>query len=186
MNTNTSTLTTLPWENDPEGCYLIGRMGKPHGVKGEICFTFSDDVFDRLDADYIILEIDGLPVPFFFEEYRFRSDDLALVKLEGIDTEDDARRLTGCGVYFPRSLSEADTDKASWAELHGFTVVEAGSGRKVGTVVDVDDSTQNILLQVTTPEGSELLLPVNEELLEKIDKRARQLVLVIPEGLLDL
>jgi 16S rRNA processing protein RimM len=39
---------------------------------------------------------------------------------------------------------------------------------------------------VTTPEGSELLLPVNEELLEKIDKRARQLVLVIPEGLLDL
>ena len=53
--------------------FPIGRLGKPHGVKGEITFHFTDDIFDRVDADYVFLEIDGLQVPFFFEEYRFRS-----------------------------------------------------------------------------------------------------------------
>ena len=43
--------------------YEIGTLGKPHGVKGEIAFRFSDDVFDRADADYLFVEVDGLPVP---------------------------------------------------------------------------------------------------------------------------
>ena len=57
-----------------EDVYKIGRLGKPHGVKGEISFNFDDDIFDREDADYIILDIDGILVPFFIEEYRFKND----------------------------------------------------------------------------------------------------------------
>ena len=53
--------------------YKIGKLGKAHGVRGEVQMQFSDDVFDRTDADYVFLKIDGLLVPFFFEEYRFRS-----------------------------------------------------------------------------------------------------------------
>ena len=52
----------------------IGRFNKPHGVKGELSFTFTDDVFDRTDCPYIVCEIDGIFVPFFIEEYRFKSD----------------------------------------------------------------------------------------------------------------
>ena len=62
-----------------EEVYKIGRLGKAHGVKGEVSFQFDDDVFDRVDADYLILDIDGILVPFFMEEYRFRSDSTALV-----------------------------------------------------------------------------------------------------------
>ena len=62
----------------PEEVYRIGRLGKVHGVKGEVSLQFDDDVFDRVDADYLVLEIDGILVPFFIEEYRFRSDNVAL------------------------------------------------------------------------------------------------------------
>ena len=40
--------------------YKIGRLGKAHGIKGEITFPFEDDVFDRVDADYLILDIDAI------------------------------------------------------------------------------------------------------------------------------
>ena len=64
-----------------EEVYKIGRIGKPHGVHGELQLQFSDDVFDAVDADYLVLDIDGILVPFFMEEYRFRSDEIALMKL---------------------------------------------------------------------------------------------------------
>ena len=57
-----------------EEVYKIGRLGKSHGVKGEVSFQFDDDIFDRVDADYLVLDIDGILVPFFMEEYRFRND----------------------------------------------------------------------------------------------------------------
>lgn len=84
-----------------EEVYKIGRLGKAHGVKGEVTFQFDDDVFDRTDAEYLILDIDGILVPFFMEEYRFRSDSLALVKFCDVDTQERASELTGSNVYFP-------------------------------------------------------------------------------------
>ena len=55
--------------------YRIGKIGKPHGIKGELQMQIEDDVFDAVDADYLVLCIDGIMVPFFIEEYRFRSDE---------------------------------------------------------------------------------------------------------------
>ena len=103
-----------------EDVYRIGKIGKPHGVKGEVSFQFDDDIFDRTDADFLILELDGILVPFFMEEYRFRSDSLALMKLEGIDTQERARELTNCEVFFPREQQD-DEENLSWAAIIGFT-----------------------------------------------------------------
>ena len=192
INPNPTTANTdtadnvLPWCGDPQGCYKIGRLGKPHGVKGELSLQFSDDIFDRVDADYLIVVVDGLPVPFFFEEYRFRSDEVALVKFEGVDSEDEARNLTGCDVYFPRELSDGGDQAPSWAELTGFQVLDAHSGQVVGVATGVDDSTLNTLLEVSRPDGSTALVPLTDDLLERFDREKRTLTLVIPEGLLDL
>lgn len=81
--------------------YKIGKIGKPHGVKGEVSFMFDDDVFDRTDADWLMLSVDGILVPFFLEEYRFKSNETALVKFCDVDTQDEARELTGCDVFLP-------------------------------------------------------------------------------------
>lgn len=68
--------------------YKIGRIGKPHGVNGELQMQFDDDVFDRVSADYLVLDIEGILVPFFIEDYRFRSDNVLLIKFSDIDTQE--------------------------------------------------------------------------------------------------
>ena len=165
-----------------EDVYKIGRIGKAHGVKGEVTFQFDDDVFDRVDAEYLILEIDGILVPFFMEEYRFRSDSTALVKFEDIDTQDRARELTNCDVYFPRELSDNDEEEISWSFLVGFSIIDNESGKNVGTIASIDDNTMNILFELE--DGT--LIPASEELITDIDKDNKTITIALPEGILDL
>ena len=166
--------------------YKIGKLGKPHGVKGEITFAITDDVFDRVDADYLVLDIDGIMVPFYMEEYRFKNDDNVLVKFEDIDTQEQARNYTGCEVYFPRHLSDSGEDSLSWAEIIGFNLVDVISGKTVGTIEHVDDSTLNLLFEVTTSDGHEVLIPASNDLIEEVSAENKEIRMAVPEGLLEL
>lgn len=184
----------------PEEVYKIGRLGKAHGVKGEVSFQFDDDIFDRVDADYLVLDIDGILVPFFMEEYRFRNDTVCLVKFCDIDTQQRAQELTGCDVYFPRALAEEADDDLSLASLVGFTIINDGGKTAtrtmpdertthtvpddsvVGTIASIDDTTANILFELENGR----LIPANDDLIVDIDTEHRQIRMNIPEGLLDI
>ena len=165
-----------------EEVYKIGRLGKAHGVKGEVSFQFDDDIFDRVDADYLVLDIDGILVPFFMEEYRFRNDTVCLVKFCDIDTQQRAQELTGCDVYFPRALAEEADNDLSLASLVGFTIVSAPDGFPVGIIASIDDTTANILFELE--DGH--FIPANDDLIVDIDTEHRQIRMNIPEGLLDI
>ena len=165
-----------------EDVYKIGRLGKAHGVKGEVSFQFDDDIFDTTDADYLILEIDGILVPFFMEEYRFRNDSLALVKFCDVDTQQRASELTGCNVYFPRTLAEESEGQLSLSSLVGFDIVEASNSKVVGKIAAIDDTTQNILFELE--DGR--LIPASDELITNIDTNRQQIIMQIPTGLLEI
>jgi len=165
-----------------EDVYKIGRLGKAHGVKGEVSFQFDDDIFDTTDADYLILEIDGILVPFFMEEYRFRNDSLALVKFCDVDTQQRASELTGCDVYFPRTLAEESEGQLSLSSLVGFDIVEASNSKFVGKIAAIDDTTQNILFELE--DGR--LIPASDELITNIDTNRQQIIMQIPTGLLEI
>ena len=165
-----------------EEVYKIGRLGKTHGVRGEISFLFDDDVFDRVDADYLLLMVDGILVPFFMEEYRFKSDTNAIVKFEDIDTQERARELTGCDVYFMRALADSDEEVLSWTEIIGFSLIDETSGECIGKIASVDDSTLNILFEL----DNERLIPASEELITDVDKENRTITIELPQGILDL
>lgn len=108
-----------------EEVYKIGIFNKPHGIHGELSFTFTDDIFDRVEAEYLICLLDGILVPFFLEEYRFRSDTTALVKLEGVDTAERARMFTNIEVYFTVKHAEgARPGELSWDFFVGFRMEE--------------------------------------------------------------
>ena len=162
--------------------FKIGRLGKAHGVKGEVTFMFDDDIFDRVDADYLVLDIDGILVPFFMEEYRFRSDTVCLVKFKGVDTQQRAQELTGCDIFFPRAIAEEGDEMPSLASLVGFEIVNASDGKTIGNIAAIDDSTANILFELE--DG--MLIPANDELITDIDAEQRRIRMKIPEGLLDI
>ena len=168
-----------------EDVYRIGIINKPHGVHGELLFTFDDDIFDRVEADYIICMMDGILVPFFFESYRFRSDTTALIKLEGIDTEQQARRMTNVEVFFPKDhAEELEDNELTWSYFVGFLINDVNKG-DIGKVTDVDDSTINTLF-VVDYKGTEILIPAQEDFIVDLDREKRVITMQIPEGLLDL
>lgn len=166
--------------------YKIGRIGKPHGILGEVHFLFDDDVFDRVESDYLILDIDGILVPFFMEEYRFRGESSALVKFCDIDTQDKARELTNCDVYFPYSLTDEDPENIRWTQIIGFNLVDTRTQQNIGSVIGIDDNTMNILFEVETPDKKIILVPANEELIEEVNTDNKYISIQVPEGLLDL
>ena len=169
----------------PEEVYCIGKFTRTHGVQGEMALNFTDDVFDRTDCPYLICSMDGILVPFFIEEYRFKSDNVALIKFERIDTNEAASIFTNKEVYFPKSYAEeAEDGEYSWQYFIGFDTEDAVHGH-LGTLVDVDESTVNTLFIVERPNGDEILIPAQETFIDDIDHEARLIKFNLPEGLLE-
>lgn len=167
-----------------EQVYKIGQITKPHGLKGELSMNFDDDIFDRADCPYLICEVDGLLVPFFIEEYRFKTDSSALVKFLDIDSSEQAQQLVGSTVYFENKfIEEGSEDEVSLNYFIGFTVKDGET--YIGTITDIDDQTENWLFVIEHGDD-ELLIPAHEEFITDIDHQNRTITMDLPNGLIDL
>ena len=167
-----------------EDVYRIGLLTKPHGIKGEVAFNFTDDIFDRTDdCDYRVCLMDGIMVPFFMEEYRFKSDTVALVKFEGVDTAEQARRFTNIEVYYPTRYAE-ESDELSWSYFVGFRIEDEQLGL-LGEVEEIDETTINTLFIVRRPNGEELLIPAQEAFITDMDHKQRIIRMDLPEGMVE-
>lgn len=170
-----------------EDVYPIGRMGKAHGLKGEINFMFTDDAWDRAESDHIICEVDGILVPFFIEEYRFRSDTTAITKLEDIDSLEAVQMLVNSPVYLEKKYQEElEEDEVSLNYFIGFKMIDGDNGKEIGTIIDIDDKTDNWLFIVEQADGNEVMIPAHEEFIAEIRQEEKTMVMDLPLGLLDL
>ena len=167
----------------------MGRYNKPHGVNGEISATMLCDI-DLLDRfSCLVSDIDGIFVPFFVEGKRPKNEQTALLKIEGIDCDDDLSLLVNKAIYVVKREYEAlaeeyDCDEEPADLFIGFVVIEAEGGKVIGEIVDVDDSTENVLFVVEDAEGREVLIPIAEEFIDGIDHDARRISMNLPLGLL--
>lgn len=170
-----------------EDVYPIGRMGKAHGLKGDINFMFTDDTWDRAESDHIICEVDGILVPFFIEEYRFRSDTTAIMKLEDIDSQEAVQMLVNSPVYLEKKYQEElEEDEVSLHYFIGFKMIDGDNGKEIGTITDIDDKTDNWLFIVEQADGNEVMIPAHEEFIAEIRQEEKTMVMDLPLGLLDL
>lgn len=169
-----------------EEVFKIGQFAKPHGIKGEISLVTNSDVLDDAEDPYIICDMDGILVPFFVEDYRYKTDTVTLVKLEGVDSEPDARQFVNKEVFY--SLDAVDEEDLvgdmTWDSFIGYTVTDERHG-ELGKITDVDESTLNVLLSIDY-KGEELLIPAAEELITDADHEARRLTVSLPDGFLDI
>lgn len=169
-----------------EEVFQIGRLTGAHGLKGYVDMNYTDDIFTSDECDYLVLEIDSILVPFFVEDWQVRNDELAAVKFEGYDDKDSVQMLQNTSVFYPKSAVKKERKElASWQMLTGFEVSDSKSG-KLGRVIDVDDSSQNILLTIDTTEGKDILLPVHPDLVRELDINNRRITLDLPNGILEL
>lgn len=169
-----------------EEVFKIGQFAKPHGIKGELSLVTNSDVLDDAEDPYVVCDFDGILVPFYVEEYRYKSDTVTLVKLEDVNTEQDARTFVNKEVFYPLDAVDEDdlVGDMTWDSFIGYTVIDELHG-ELGKITDVDESTINVLLSIDR-DGEELLIPAAEELITDADHEARTLTVSLPEGLLDI
>ena len=177
---------------DRENIIRIGQFRKPHGTKGDITISFADVTagstchpLDNSECPFLICEIYGIFVPFRIEDYRFISDSTAYIRLMNIDSDNKARQFTNKDVYYPKEyFSEgAGNNSLSWDFFIGFTIIDKQLG-KIGCITDVDMTTINILLIVEN-EDKEILIPAVEEFIIRIDEIQKELIVTLPEGLIE-
>lgn len=177
--------------------FQIGRLTRTHGIHGEMELQFTDDAFDRGEAEYVVLLIDGIFVPFFFESYRFKNNEAALIQFVDIKSEREARRLVGLPVYYAHDALPEDEEPElrSLQGIVGFTVLLPDlaattdetqlATRELGEVAQVIPQGDSTLFIVNTDEG-EVYIPYHDDFLLDYNLRARYLVLQLPEGVLEL
>ncbi len=163
----------------------IGQFTKTHGIHGELSFTFTDDVFDHSESPYLVCEMDGIFVPFFIEEYRFRSENSALIKFKDITDEEHAKAFIKKEIFYPKSfLPEGEEPETASDYFIGYTIIDKNNG-PIGVIMDIDNSTMNVLF-VVKYKKEELYIPASDEYVCEIDDVEKTILMDIPEGLLDL
>ena len=166
--------------------FPIGKINKPHGINGEMSFTFTTDVFDTENAEFFIFEIEGIFVPFYIESYRFKTDTTALLKLEDIENENRAREFNGQTIYLPVSFQDKVREEDIGMDYFiGFKLTDEKVG-EIGTVTAIDESTKNVLFIAENADTAEILIPANDDFILGIDHEKKIIRMKTPEGLLDI
>ena len=168
-------------------CRKIGYFQKPHGIKGGIVLNFEPQYDVSLENEpTLFAEIDALLVPYFFsdEGIRFRTSESAIVWLDWIKNEEDARQLSGLAVYLNEDDIIEPEEELTVHHLAGFDLFDQQS-TKIGKIERVEDYGGNLLF-VLQYQGKETLIPFNEDLLVELDEKEKKIVMEIPEGILGL
>lgn len=169
-----------------EECFYLGKIVGKFSFKGEVLIKLDTDEPELYtEMESVFLEYNENLVPFFIEKSSLQKSTLLRVKFEDIDTEEDAEDIIGCETYLPLSLlPELDEDQFYFHEIIGFEVEDAAHGN-IGTIVSVNDSTAQPLFEIKNGD-KEILIPMNDEFIEKVDKKNKTIYLNTPEGLVDL
>ena len=166
----------------------IGFCRKPHGVGGELKVQIEAEYLeDFLQAEVIFLDITGKQVPYFIEKIRPGSE--ILVKLEDVDSREAAAALNGKEMLMREEdvhtgEEEENEEDLAYEDLVGYEIIETDLGL-IGKIEDVLEYPQQMMALLIYQER-EILIPLNEYLIQDIDIENQQVIMGLPEGLLEL
>ncbi|MEQ8243738.1 ribosome maturation factor RimM [Fulvivirga sp.] len=168
-----------------DACYQLGYVIKKHGVKGEVSVLLDVDFPEEYsELESVFVEINQKLVPFFIETIQIR-DDKAVIKFEDIDDGPAADELKAKRVFLPLStLPELDPGKFYYHQVVGYTVKDQKLG-EVGIITGIFTSNMQDLITVDY-DGTEILIPINDDIVHDADHENKILNVDLPEGLMDV
>lgn len=167
-------------------CFYLGKIVSKYSFKGEVLVKLDSDdpeLYESMESVFVSLR-DSL-VPFFIEQSRLHKSSLLRIKFEDVDSEEEADRIMGSELYLPLEfLPPLEGNKFYFHEVIGFTVIDQNFG-KVGVITSINDTTNQALF-VIDHKGTEILIPINDEFLTKVDRETKTIEVSTPEGLIEL
>jgi 16S rRNA processing protein RimM len=169
-----------------EDCFYLGKIAKKFSFKGEVLIYLDTDepeLYENMES--VFVELNNNLVPFFIENSSLHKNDFLRVRFEDVNTEAEADRLLGCGIYLPlKMLPKLSGNKFYFHEVIGFEIEDQRLG-VFGKIVAVNDSSAQTLFEVVNGEV-EILIPVIDHFLVKIDRENKKVVMNLPEGLVEM
>lgn len=159
----------------------FGVLVKPHGYKGELVLKGEPGILkDLKEGMPLFIIIAGQRVPFFIKEISMESSfERGIVKFEFIESEEEARKFTGCALSL--DLEAGRPPENTGSNLVGYSVTDKKSGKEY-RVIEFIDYPENPIL-VLRQQKEELLLPLNADYILKINHVSRTIQTEMPEGL---
>ncbi len=170
---------------EKDQCFYFGKVIKTHGIKGEISIRIdADEPQEYLGLNFILLEIQRSLIPFFITKIGIHGNK-AYVKLQDVDTIERASELAGLDIFLPlEQLPKLKGNKFYFHEVPGFKIVDEKHGL-IGSLEQVLEYPGQALFQVLVGK-KEVLIPILDEVITKVDRRSKTIYIQAPEGLIDL
>lgn len=169
-----------------EECFYLGKIAKKFSFKGEVLAYLDTDepgLYENMES--VFVEINKDLIPFFIEQSSLHKNDFLRIKFEDVESEEEADRIIGCGLYLPLSfLPPLEGNKFYYHEVIGFQIEDNKHGI-VGEIFAVNDSTAQPLFEVQKGEN-EILIPMIDDFIEKVDRLNKKIIMNLPDGLLDI
>lgn len=169
-----------------EECFYLGKIAKKFSFKGEVLIYLDTDepeLYENLESMFV--ECGKHLVPFFIENSSLHKNDFLRVSFEDVKNEEEADAVLGNHVYLPlKMLPKLSGNKFYFHEVIGFEVEDKRLGI-VGEIQSINDSSAQPLFEVLN-DGVEILIPMIDHFLVKIDRENRKVVMDLPEGLIEM
>lgn len=168
--------------------YPIGKFQKTHALKGELNMILDIDPKYFLEGNPMIIDYDGIYVPYYTESIRQKGATSHLVKIAGISTEQEASGFVNKEIYILKNDAEEWLGE-ELEETDAYTdyiVEDSETGQTIGRIIAIDESTVNELFIIEDETGEEIIIPANEELIEEIDDEGQIIKMHLPEGILTI
>ncbi len=167
-------------------CFYLGRITKKFSFKGEVIIKLDTDepeIYENLEAVFIELGKDLLP--FFIEKSSFQRGNELRVRFEDVKTEQDAEAILRKEVYLPLEfLPKLTGEQFYFHEVLGFGLVDVNQG-PIGIIESINDSTAQALFVVRDGED-EILVPMVDDFIKKVDRKKKEVLVETPEGLIEM
>ena len=167
-------------------CFFVGKIVKKYSFKGELLVKLdTDDPEQFTEMESVFVELHKNLVPFFIEQSSLHKSELLRVKFEDVNSEADADSLMGLPLSLPLDLlPKLEGNQFYYNEIIGFKAIDEAYG-EVGVIEAVNDATAQHLFEINA-DGKLVLIPINDEIIKKVDRKAKTIFLKAPEGLIAL
>lgn len=171
---------------DKKDFFELGKIRKCNRKTGELSIRTNSEIPDGNNKPSLVfIEIDGGLVPFYVSSTRQRDSNTIQVLLEDYASLAKAQQFVDCAVFLPKNdLQDLESNRFYYDEIIGFNVIDKNHGN-IGILEDILDRPEQEILKINF-KGKEILIPLVDEIFEKINHKKKQLFIDAPEGLIDL
>ncbi len=169
-----------------EDCFYLGKIVSKYSFKGEVLVKLDTDdpeIYEKMES--VFVSLGNNLIPFFIKRCRLHKSNLLRIDFEEVKSESDADRIMRSDLYLPLTLLPKLTgNQFYYHEVIGFKVMDEVHGN-IGVIESVNDSTSQALFEIKKGD-KQLLIPINDEIIKKVDRQAKSISVSTPEGLVAL